>query len=72
MASDRLMVLLNAELINDIIRHMHVEGVKRRPMEQLTHGALAAFLDAAGDMGPAALERVSGELDCFCKHFSIA
>jgi len=71
MASDRLMVLLNVELVNDIVRHMHVEGVKRHQWNS-SHAGTRCIPRCGWRHGTSRLERVSRELDCFCKHFSIA
>jgi hypothetical protein len=36
MVDDQLIILLNIELANDIIRGVRVKDIKRRPMEQIT------------------------------------
>jgi hypothetical protein len=55
MAEDRLIVLLNIDLANDVARGIRVEGIRRRPIEQITRGALEIFLQAAGQPRPSAI-----------------
>jgi hypothetical protein len=72
MVEDQLASLLNIELALDWVRGARVERTKRRPEEQITLGALAAFMAAAGEPEQIAVARRSNDLATFWEHFKIS
>jgi len=72
MAEDDLSVLLNIELADDCARGGGDDRAKRRPLEQITLGMLALFLEVAGAEGQTALARRYEELAAFWEHFQIS